>query len=69
MKNLYRVTFLTKKGGDQSWVIDIEAVNIIEATQKAKDMWKSSAHMFNIKTRRLKDTEEFLYNYFKKVEV
>lgn len=70
MSKFYEVTFLTKKGGEKEWVIHIEAENAKEAKNKAKDMWnadkaKSGKHMFNVKVRVLKATEEFLYHYFK----
>ncbi len=63
---LYRVKFVTKVGGWRSWVIDIEANTAKEARAKTEQMWyeHSKAHVFNIEVRLLKDTEEFLYNYF-----
>lgn len=66
---LYRVEFITKVGGWRYWVIDIEANTAKEARAKAEELWyeHSKWHMFGIKTRLLKDTEEFLYNYFKEV--
>lgn len=65
----YEITFDTKKGYQKSWIINIEANNRKEAIVKAKTMWESDdrlneMHMFHISIRKLKDTEEFKYNYF-----
>lgn len=65
----YEITFDTKKGYPKSWIINITASTVKEAVEKAKEMWAkdsrlSDMHMFHIKARKLKDTEEFLYNYF-----
>ena len=65
----YEITFDTKKGYPKSWIINIEAANRNEAIEKAKSLWLKDSrlnemHMFRIKARKLKDTEEFLYNYF-----
>lgn len=65
----YEITFDTKKGYPKSWIINITASTVKEAVEKAKEMWAkdsrfSDMHMFHIKARRLKDKEEFLYNYF-----
>ncbi|MCD8215069.1 MAG: hypothetical protein LUC97_05460 [Clostridiales bacterium] len=67
MKNFYRVEFITKKGGYKEWVIDVDAHTVKGAVNIAKKMWQKDAHMFGIKARRLKDTEEFLYHYFKEI--
>lgn len=66
-KYLYRVKFLIKRGGKRYYVIDLAADNAKEAKEEAKKMWYNdhSNHMFNIEVRRLNDTEEFKYNYFK----
>ena len=66
---LYRVEFVTKVGGWKDWVIDIEANTAKEARTKAEEMWyeHSKWHTFHIEVRLLKDTEEFLYNYFEEV--
>lgn len=68
--NYYVVTFDTKKGGDHSWIIHIKGKTLKDARQNTEELWykDNSAHMFHIKVRRLKDDEEFKYNYFKKVE-
>lgn len=68
MKN-YEITFDTKKGYPKSWIINITASTVKDSVEKAKEMWSkdnrlSDMHMFHIKARELKDTEEFLYNYF-----
>lgn len=65
----YEITFDTKKGYPKSWIINITASSEKEAVEKAKEFWSkdsrlSDMHMFHIKVRKLKDTEEFLYNYF-----
>ena len=65
-KKLYRVTFITKKGGTKTWAIDMEADNQKEAKSKAIELWRESNtdHMFHITINRLADDEEFLYHYF-----
>ena len=70
MKHMYRINFIVKKGGYKDYVIDVEADNLKEARGIVESLWyeNSSAHMFHIKVRRLKDTEEFLYNYFKRIK-
>ena len=65
----YEITFDTKKGYPKSWVIHVEAQNRNSAIQKVKDMWDKDSrfndmHMFHVKVRLLKDTEEFKYHYF-----
>ena len=65
----YEITFDTKKGYPKSWIINISASNKHEAVEKVKSMWLkdsrlSDMHMFHIKARKLKETEEFRYNYF-----
>lgn len=65
----YEVTFDTKKGYPKSWVIHVEEQNRNSAIQKIKDMWNKDSrfndmHMFHVKVRLLKDTEEFKYHYF-----
>ena len=67
----YRVAFVTKMGGWQNWVIDLEEQTAKAARAKAEQMWSEhhKAHMFNVQTRVLKPIEEFLYHYFVKTEV
>lgn len=65
----FEITFDTKKGYPKSWIINIGASNRKEAIEKVKCLWMKDSrlnemHMFHIKARKLKDTEEFLYNYF-----
>ena len=68
-KNFYEVNFVTKAGGYRRWKIHVEAFNADEAKEIARNMWytRHLSHMFNIGSRRLKDTEEFLYHSFKEV--
>lgn len=68
MKNYYRVSFITKKGGERYWVVDIAAKNIKEAREIVERMWKRNMHKFSITVRRIKDSEEILYNYFSEVK-
>lgn len=75
MKKLYRVNFDRKKGFYAHYTIDIEAENMDEAKEISKKMWAEHfdscvavPNMFHLKVRKLKDTEEFLYNYFKRGE-
>ena len=69
--NLYEVTFDTKKGGDRHWVIHIESYDAKAARAGAEALWYDfthlGAHMFHIKVRRLKPTEEFQYHWFKEL--
>jgi len=74
MTYLYRVTFVTKKGGYKKWNIDIEqtAPGVAFAEHDARTRWVNTygpdaPHMFQVKARRLKDEEEFLYHWFKKI--
>ena len=74
MKKMYRVNFDRKKGFYAHYVIDIEAANRDEAKEIAKKMWaehfneRDVPNMFHLKVRKLRDTEEFLYHYFKRIE-
>lgn len=74
LKKMYRVNFDREKGFFAHYVIDIEASNRDEARKIAESMWnehfsgKNVPHMFHIHVRKLKDTEEFLYHYFKRGE-
>lgn len=67
MKKYYRVEFETKIGGYQHWAIDIAADNLKQAKEAAQQMWTKEAHMFHVRARVIKDTEEILYNYFKRI--
>lgn len=65
----YEITFETKKGYPKSWIINIAASSVKEATEKAKELWSKGSklngmHMFHVRARKLKDTEEFSYHYF-----
>lgn len=57
--NMYRVTFLTKKGEILHHVIDVEAYTSKEAKNIAYDMWHkhNDARMFFIDIRKIKDNE------------
>ncbi len=69
----YKITFMTKKGKELIWTLHTGAPTAKEAIQKAKDMWNSDVnlghmHMFHVKARALRDSEEFKYHYFKSEE-
>lgn len=69
MKNCYEVRFDTKKGFPKSWVIHVEATTAKEAKEMVSEMWSKDSriggmHRFHVQVRKLKDTEEFKYNYF-----
>lgn len=67
----YRVTFNTKKGGDQWWVFDIQAGTAKFAKVDAIGHWynwKPDVHAFHVEVRRLKDTEEILYHWFTMID-
>lgn len=67
--NDYRVTFLIKKGGYRYYVIDIPAANRKKAREIAEMRWnRLDGHMFHLRVRRIKDTEEFLYHWFVEVD-
>lgn len=74
MKKMYRVSFDKKKYGFAHYVIDVETESKEQARACAEALWDKHfgyadvPHMFHVKVRRLKDTEEFLYHYFKKFE-
>lgn len=64
--NVYRVEFVTKKGGDKSWAIDIEEDSQKVAKEVAKSMWYKNhdVHAFTLTARKLKPDKEQLYNGF-----
>ena len=67
----YRVEFETKKDGYKRWVIDVTTTSIEKAKYVAKHMWEDgngNGHQFHIRARRLKDNEEYLYNYFYRLD-
>ena len=67
-KYIYRVTFITKKGGLAHWSIDIEADSQKESKQIAMEMWENNSdkHAFQVESRKISDNEELTYNYFVK---
>ena len=69
MSKYYEVRFYTKKGGEQSWIIHVEAKTAKEAKEIAIHKWAcdrrfSGMHQFGIKVRLLKADEEFRWHYF-----
>lgn len=64
MKNIYRVTFVTKKGGEKFYSIDIEANTAKEAKETMKSMWKSDKHAFDITTKKV---DEIKYHDFNRI--
>ena len=69
MSKYYEVRFYTKKGGEQSWIIHVEAKNAKNAKEIAINRWAgdrrfSGMHQFGLKARLLKDDEEFRWHYF-----
>lgn len=54
-KNLYEITFRFRRSGWHGKLIHIEAKNMKEAKQIAKDLWYDAyePHMFNINIRRV----------------
>ena len=67
----YRVEFETKAGGYKHWAIDITAATTAKAKEAAKALWESNkccGHMFHLRARVIKDTEEIVYNYFTRVD-
>ena len=74
MKKLYRVNFDKQKNGFAHYVIDVGADNAKQARALAEGLWckhfggLNVPHMFHVKVRSLKDTEEFFYLDFKKFE-
>ena len=69
MSKYYAVRFYTKKGGNQSWIIHVEAKNAKEAKEIAIDKWArdrrfSGMHQFGITVRLLKADEVFCWHYF-----
>lgn len=66
----YRVEFETKVGGYKHWAIDVTATSIDKAKAAARNLWESNkcdGHMFHLRARVIKETEEILYNYFARV--
>ena len=69
MNKFYEISFVTKKGGEQKWKIHIAAKTAKEAKETAILAWEkdnrlNKMHQFAIKTRLLKDNEEFKWHYF-----
>ena len=58
-KNLYEITFQTKRGSWTRHLIHLEAFNAKEAKELAKELWYGAYahHMFNIETRRIPEDE------------
>lgn len=54
-KNLYEITFQIRRNGWHGKLIHIEAFNMKEAKQLAKDLWYEAyePHMFGIQVRRI----------------
>ena len=58
-KNLYEITFQFKRGAWHSRLIHLEAYNMKEAKEAAKQLWYGAyePHMFNIEVRRVQPGE------------
>ena len=58
-KNLYEITFQFRRNGWHKRMIHLEAYNMNEATELAKEMWYSAykTHMFDITARRVPEDE------------
>ena len=56
MGYIYEVRFVTKKGGEKSRAIQVNAANQKDAIEQAKQVWYAdhSEHMFTISAERLK---------------
>ena len=56
MGYIYEVRFVTKKGGEKSRAIQVNAANQKDAIEQAKQVWYAdhSEHMFTISAKRLK---------------
>lgn len=60
---------LRKGNGYTVWYPDIPAANRKKAREIAEMRWnRLDGHMFHMKVRRIKDTEEFLYHWFVEVD-
>lgn len=67
VKNMYKVTFDTKKGGDRSHLYYVEAYR---KTQAEELFWaypnirklSERMHLFHVEIRRVKDDEQLDYN-------
>ncbi len=70
MSKYYEVRFYTKKGGEKSWIIHVEAKKPPKKPKKLQfinglcDRRFSGMHQFGIKVRLLKADEEFRWHYF-----
>ena len=68
MKRLYRVTGIIKKNrAEIRKAMDLQAENQREAVRICRERWDGKSHLFHVSARRLLDTEEFLYHYWKTV--
>ena len=56
MGYIYEVRFVTKKGGEKSWAIQVNATSQKDAIEQAKQVWYAdhSEHMFTISAKKLK---------------
>lgn len=56
MGYIYEVRFVTKKGGEKSRAIQVNATNQKDAIEQAKQVWYAdhSEHMFTISAKKLK---------------
>lgn len=68
MSKYYEVRFYTKKGGEKSWIIHVEAKTAKEAKEIAIHKWAcdrrfSGMHQFGIKVRLLKADEKLMKNF------
>lgn len=54
-KNLYEITFKTRNNGWHKHLIHIEAYNMKEAKETAKELWYENymPHMFSIEIRKV----------------
>ena len=67
VKNYYKVTFDTKKGGDRSYLYYVEAYR---KTQAEELFWaypkiralSEKMHLFHVEIRKVKDDEQLDYN-------
>ena len=59
--NIYRVSFVTKKGSIKNYVCDVTAKNKSESIKKVSEMWYQDniAHAFQMSAEKI---EKLVYN-------
>jgi len=68
---LYDVQWLTRKGGEQLYAMQVEAHSINEAREIAREWWEEShtAHQFHLVARPAQDEFSWIYSYGERLQM